>query len=176
MIEATQKKLREVRYFLAQLEHQANTATLDPSETVEFYLSAFLSAARSVTFVLEAEEPIRYPQWSPVWRELRTEGERKLLTRFTVARNRAVKRETPVVAEDYLASAANDPYKDLPIELRFFLIDEEEDRPVMAHRVLKGRLTPADNEEEIMHLCREYEVLLSQLVAAFLQAHSEPAA
>ena len=122
MIEATQKKLREATFFLSHLEREGTQAILSPTEAVEFYLSAFLSAARSVTFVLEAEEPAKYLEWSRTWRASLTESDRQLLAKFTSARNRALKRETPTVAEDWLASAAQDAYAALSAQSLFFLI------------------------------------------------------
>jgi len=169
VIPATTKKLRETRFFLAKLEREVTP--LEPShiEEAEFYFSAFLSAARSVTFVLEAEEPIKYVAWSPGWRASRSERERFLLHRFTDARNRALKRQTPSVAEDHAASVIA-PYGNLPPELIFFFMEEEQ--PLLGYRVLKCRLMPGEPEEEVVPLCREYERLLSVLVDEFLKAHT----
>ena len=168
MIEATQKKLREATFFLSHLEREGTQALLSPTEAVEFYLSAFLSAARSVTFVLEAEEPEKYPEWSRTWRASLTESDRQLLAKFTSARNRALKRETPTVAEDWLASAAQDAYAALSAESLFFFDGEF---PAVANRVLIGRLTPDSTQDEVVPSCRQYADLLSRLVAAFLKAH-----
>lgn len=169
MIEATQKKLREALFFLAQLERELSFPVLNQAEGVEFYFSAFLSAARSVTFVLEAEESSKYGEWSPVWRNSRSENERRLLSRFTGARNRALKRETPKVAEDHLASSMFTSNDNLPIGVRMSLW--EDDQQPMGYRVLRCRLTPDDAEEEVAPLCREYAALLSDLVRDFMEAH-----
>src|SRR5258706_6051871 len=135
MIEATQKKLREATFFLSHLDREGTQAMLSPAEAFEFYLSAFLSAARSVTFVLEAEEPEKYRAWSRTWRATLTESDRQLLGEFTTARNRAVKRETPTVAEDWLNSKRQHPYAGLPAEILFFFDGEF---PAVANRVLIG--------------------------------------
>ena len=166
MLEATQKKLREALFFLAHIERVAFSGTNEPREAAAFYVSAFLSAARSVTFALESEEPETYPDWSVRWRSTLTDGERKLLAAFTAARNRALKRETPEVQEDYIASALRDPFAGFPAELRFFF---QEELPDVADRVFKGRLFPERTEEELLPLCRQYIQLLSTLVAAFLE-------
>jgi hypothetical protein len=169
MIETTQKKLREALFFLSQLERELSSPALNQAEVAAFYFSAFLSAARSVTFVLEAEESAKYGQWSPVWRTSRSESERRLLSRFTGARNRALKRETPNVAEDRLASPMLTSYDNVPIGVRMCLWEDGE-QP-MGYRVLKCRLTPDDAEEEVAPLCREYAALLSDLVRDFMEAH-----
>src|SRR5436189_149029 len=146
MIEATQKKLREAHFFLSHLEREVTSSEPNQAEAIEFYFSAFLSAARSVTFVLEAEESSKYTRWSPLWRDSRSENERRLLSRFTTARNRALKRETPNVAEDRRATFLFDSCDSVPIEVRMFVF--EDDQPTARHRVLKCRLTPQDAEEE----------------------------
>jgi hypothetical protein len=46
----TRHKLREANFFLQQVK-----STLDQPETLSYYLSAFISAARSVTMVLQFE-------------------------------------------------------------------------------------------------------------------------
>ena len=52
------KKLREAEFFLRHLEGAVDAhVSADNPEVAEFYFSAFLSAARSVTFTLEAESP-----------------------------------------------------------------------------------------------------------------------
>lgn len=171
MIEGTQKKLREAHYFLGQLERELSSSPHNAAEAIEFHLSAFLSAARSVTFVLEAEDPSEYKEWWPAWLRARPEKERRLLSRFKDARNRALKRETPAIAEDRLSSTMFASYDNVPIAVRLSLWEEEEDHPTMVHRVLRFRLTPGDAEEEVVPLCREYARLLSQLVGDFMEAH-----
>ena len=49
-LEGTHRKLREADFFLQQCK-----LTLDQPEILGYYLSAFISAARSVTFVLQVE-------------------------------------------------------------------------------------------------------------------------
>jgi hypothetical protein len=169
MIEATQKKLKEAQFFLDQLERELTSSTHNLSEAAEFFFSAFLSAARSVTFVLDAEEHSKYGEWSPVWRNSRSEDERRLLSRFTNARNRALKRETPTVAEDRLASSVFASYDNVPIAVR--LSWEEEDYQPIGFHVLKCRLTPDDVEEEVVPLCRKYLALLKDLIGDFMEAH-----
>ena len=56
MIEATQKKLREARFFLSHLETENRRAVRNEPEAFDYFMSAFVSAARSVTFALQAEE------------------------------------------------------------------------------------------------------------------------
>jgi hypothetical protein len=161
MIDSTRKKLREAQFFLAQLEQQQRTHGLYPAEAVEFYLSAFLSAARSVTFVLAAEEPSRYKEWSADWRGARPEEDKRVLARFTDARNRALKRETPNVSEDWLGPSAS--YDGIPAHAIMAFLEDGE-LPI-SDRLFNARLTAGDDEEDVVSLCRQYAGLLADLVA-----------
>jgi hypothetical protein len=77
MIPETQRKLDEALFFF---KHLYKGAMGPPSNAPEFgyYLSAFLSAARSVTFVLQAEEKQHYDTWYPSWEARLVEDDRKL--------------------------------------------------------------------------------------------------
>ena len=169
MIEATQKKLREASFFLGRLEQALSDSEISSAETVDFYLSAFLSAARSVTFVLEAEAGSKYIEWSPAWRESRSESERRLLAKFTEARNRAVKRESPKTSQKHDELPAQSS-TGLPIGVAMFIFDDYDFQ--VADRSFSFQLTPKDVEQEIFPLCREYSLLLSELVADFIKSYA----
>lgn len=62
----TQRKLRETAYYLRLLEQKAAMAAHDPEEIL-YLLSAFLSAGRSVTLILQAEQKKAYDSWFPKW-------------------------------------------------------------------------------------------------------------
>jgi hypothetical protein len=72
----TKAKLDEARFFLDHLQKHRAAATSgsprkpDP-EPFAYYLSAFISAARSVTWVLQAEETEKYKAWLSGWEERR---------------------------------------------------------------------------------------------------------
>ena len=78
-IEATQKKLREARFFLRQIEVENRRAVRNEPEAFDFYFSAFVSAARSVTLTLQSEEKAKYDQWFSGWLSARSEEDRQLL-------------------------------------------------------------------------------------------------
>lgn len=77
-IPSTERKLREAAYFLQRLSDKAATPVRDPEEVLHL-LSAFLSAGRSVTFVLQVEAKEAYDSWFPAWRERLDTDEQKLL-------------------------------------------------------------------------------------------------
>jgi len=67
MLERTHKKLREAGYFLRLMSANSGKWFRQEPEAVDFYISAFVSAARSVTFVLRKECPTEYERWAPGW-------------------------------------------------------------------------------------------------------------
>lgn len=79
MIEATQRKLREARFFYRQLVAEGDKTITSEPEAFFYFLSAFLSAGRSVTWVLQTEEKNKYDAWFPQWKRTRSDDERKLL-------------------------------------------------------------------------------------------------
>jgi hypothetical protein len=65
-IEGVEKKLREGRFFLNKMiEHERRA--FGEKEPFDFYLSAFLSAARTVDYRLRHEQAAIYPAWRTAW-------------------------------------------------------------------------------------------------------------
>ena len=66
VIPETQRKLSEALFFFKLLYGQTQGPDYD-AEKFGYYLSAFLSATRSVTFVLQAEDKGHYDALYPAW-------------------------------------------------------------------------------------------------------------
>ena len=81
-MEATKKKMREAHFYLLKLEQEQAAIWRPEPEASDFYLSAFLSAARSVGDTIVAEEGEPYLEWYRVRRPNLTPEEDQLL-RFT---------------------------------------------------------------------------------------------
>jgi hypothetical protein len=79
-IPKTLKKLREARFFLARGTQAAQSTNLE-REDFDFYLSAFLSAGRSVTLVLRKEDKALYDAKYDPW-ESRLTPEDQALMKF----------------------------------------------------------------------------------------------
>ena len=93
MIPATQKKLREAKFFFAHLEQQARIPVWKATvEHAEFYFNALVSACRSVTFALQSESKVTYDAWYPNWLAARSTAEKLTLKRFNDERVKIVKR------------------------------------------------------------------------------------
>lgn len=91
-IPMTQKKLREARFFLQHLQRVGPQPVRNDPEHFDFFMSAFLSAARSVTFALHNEQTRHYGEWFPSWLDRRSEEDRSLLGFMKKQRNVAQKK------------------------------------------------------------------------------------
>jgi hypothetical protein len=60
-----EKKIREARFLLSKMAHQESLA-FSEREIFDFYMSAFLSAGRSITWRLEHQDK-RYKTWHDAW-------------------------------------------------------------------------------------------------------------
>jgi hypothetical protein len=65
-IENVEKKQREARFFLSKMIEQESRA-FGEREPFDFYLSAFLSASRSIDYRLRHEQAVIYPAWRNSW-------------------------------------------------------------------------------------------------------------
>ena len=84
------KKLREATFFLDHMRAIWPTAML-ADESFDFFLSAFLAAARSVTLVLQAEQKVAYDAWFPGWGDALPSDEKGLLKFLKNERNDILK-------------------------------------------------------------------------------------
>jgi hypothetical protein len=76
ILKNSKAKLDEARFFLSHLQAYRSAATSGnprkPNpEPFAYYLSAFISAARSVTWVLQAEQKEKYDAWLAGWEDRR---------------------------------------------------------------------------------------------------------
>jgi len=102
MIDATQKKLREARFFAQMLGKVNRQPGCNEPEEFEFYLSGFLSAARAVTFALQYEEKDKYDAWFPAWFNNRGPEDQALLKDMITHRNSVQKRGGAETDQDWV--------------------------------------------------------------------------
>lgn len=84
MLRRTQKKLREAQFFLSavQTEYEKVLFEKEP-EVLEFYLSAFISAGRSVTFAMSKDAGGSTGAWTTAWiKRLPSADDKKLMEFF----------------------------------------------------------------------------------------------
>lgn len=101
MIDVTQKKLREARFFAEMLGKMNRQPVRNEPEQFEYYLSAFLSAARAVTWVLQHEEKDKYDAWSISWFNSRSPEDQTLLKDMITRRNFVQKRGGTETDQDW---------------------------------------------------------------------------
>lgn len=173
MIERTKKKLREAQFFLAKLQRESQTRPPSEPEATEFYLSAFLSAARSVTFALQYEEKNKYDTWFPGWLERRTSDERKLLDFLKIQRNYAQKRGRAEVTSAWqyvpVTKARWEQGAHPAYEVRWW---GPPGTPPPEVGVLLYRFRGAGDDTDVTATCDRGLGLLTGLVQAFEEAHS----
>ncbi len=172
----TDRKLSEAEFFLQQLtkeyerggrrsgyvsfehyEEESNkTPPAGPSQAFEYYLSAFLSSARSVTLVLQYEAKETYDAWFPGWIEKLCAGDRELFKFMNEQRVAEIHKlgvqflmEEKAVSSGQLAGLFEIP-------------------PVIgvSEWHLKG---PGDKSQDAVGVCERYLTLLVQLLREFRQ-------
>ncbi len=172
MIPLTEMKLREAKFFFALLhKSRQHTVNGDP-EVFVFYLSAFLSAARAVTFALQFEEKTNYNTWFPPWLESRNKKERKLLKFMVKQRNSAQKRGSPAfTAADWkwipITQVKSDAQRShLTYGVQFWAPwrqGAQVGRPVYHFEEFSG------DQKEVTSVCTQYLDILDELVKDFVQ-------
>jgi hypothetical protein len=166
MIELTKDRLEEARFFLGQLrQHKAREARPNkpPPEHFRYYLNAFLNAARSVTLVLEKEEPEKYNE--------RAEAEDALRALMRRMRNISVHEgriETTIRSEEVPIIVAPSPYQVHALRAQ-----------ALSLRKSGGPWTSSDvhyvqlngTEQEVVAACQQYVDYLAKLVQDFIDKH-----
>ena len=133
-------------------------------------MSAFVSAARSVTFALQAEEKAKYDAWFPGWLAARAEDDRKLLTLMVSQRNAEQKQG----GGEYRVEWGFAPVTELSSEAlggRVIWAAPPGVPPPQVGRPIRY-MGPAGQDSEALAACRRYCELLSELVGTFIKVHS----
>lgn len=171
MIEAAQRKLREARFFYRHLERERyrSDRDLDP-EGFRFYFSALISAARSVTWAMQSEEPKRYAAWEPHWTAQLSSDDKKLEKLTNEMRLDEVKRRGADVSTTFEEMTAGELLKEMggdPASL---------DKLYPGGSKLKsGRpryfFENDDGDTDLLVLSKRYLDYLERKVGSFLAAH-----
>lgn len=174
MVEATQKKLREAKFFYRLLHEASLEAVRYEPETFEYYLNAFLSAARSVTFALQCEEKDKYDAWFPTWFGYRSEQERQLLNFLKEQRNYAEKRggaEVNVVWEYIPVTEVRTDNRGHPAYGFHWLGPPGTPPPRVGIPIHSFELS--GDQQKVTSACKRYVDILDGLVRDFIQAHCQ---
>jgi hypothetical protein len=175
LIEATQKKLREALFFFEELSKAGRKVIRNDPEVFSHFLSAFLSAARSVTFALQREEKEKYDAWFSRWFDELAEEDRQLFGLFVQQRNQNEKRGSA----------------DVDVVIEFIpLINVRQDRqghpayglhwfgppgvPPPEVGVSTSYFEFNGSQLEVTLACDRYVRLLERLVADFIHSYERP--
>lgn len=171
MLEVTQEKLREAAFFLRRLTEASHTLVGEEAQAFPYYLNAFLSAGRSVTFALQAEEKHKYDAWFPVWFGRQTAEAQDLFDFMKGQRNYVLKRGRADVTyslEFVPIVKAHPAERRQAVAFQWFG-PPGVPPPAIGRRALHFQLSGSPSE--VSHTCARYLKLLESLVADFLGAH-----
>lgn len=168
MISATKKKLAEAQFFFDRLSREGRP--LAPGVHFDFYFSAFLSAGRSVTFVLRKEEKEAYDAWFPDWKRNCISTDDQDLLKFM--NDQRVNAIHMTGAEFHLS------HTEIPME-QFMQEVSHRGWQMFMHQGVPGtrppnqigkvRTFPARDNQDVVAACRKYLELLCRLVSEFEQ-------
>lgn len=167
---ATRKKLRESRFFYDLLvSAEGQIMKQQGEEASDYYLSAFLTAARSVPCVLESEEKLRFKKWYKQWKRRLKPADRSTWEFHVKQRVKSVHAR----GAETRAVATSDPVQELQMELArrggaaYFFGGAARTEPPTITRTSQEfpTRTPAD----VATSCRAFLDLVSRLVDDFEQ-------
>jgi hypothetical protein len=146
-------------------------------EILDFHLSAFLSAARSVTFVLQVEEKDKYDSWFPDWFAKRTASERHALDLIKTQRNLALKTGAPEVTSGWtLVPQGRSHIQWQHMYARFPVSDFHQDAQVgVPTLVFAPDADNFANMDVVAACCKDCVEVLELLVRDFATHFGEPA-
>jgi hypothetical protein len=168
-IPKTRKKLREAEFFLGQLSEKAKSLNLEP-EKADFYLSAFLSAARSVTLFCQFEEKALYDTWFLFFQVGLSRPEEKLLCDMNKQRVAEVHQGGAGIRPKIESSPVTrfDVHANNPLASSMIGCDPPGIPPAeVGQRVLYFQL--AGETVEVLATCKTYLSLLRRFVNDFEQ-------
>ncbi|MBI3695603.1 MAG: hypothetical protein HY238_12290 [Acidobacteria bacterium] len=173
MIDVTQRKLREAEFFLWHLVDDGQKAVRNEPEAFGFYLSAFLSAGRSVTFALQYEEKAKYDKWFPHWFGNLSAEDQNLLKFSKDQRNSEQKRggaDVTVIWEYVPVTQVRTERATHPAYGFHWFGPPGTPPPrvgIPVHLFESSR-----GDQQVTLACQRYVGLLARLVEDFVQAHS----
>jgi hypothetical protein len=172
MIERTKARLDEARSFLCELQREKfnQVQNAKPTASSEFFsrLDAFITAARSVTWVLQNEEKQKYDAWKDSPGATLTTKEQEIFNLINEMRIGIEKRGRPgIVARRERVIIPENPD---PIAGTQYFGLPEWGRPTTNIDVyyLEG------TDREVVSICEQYLEILTRLIDDFAQKYLQP--
>jgi hypothetical protein len=169
LIPKTHKKLREARFFMNWLLLESRTPRHD-REDFYFYLSAFLTAARSVRDVLDNEHP-SYGAWYDIWKRNLPTEESRLIDFTNGQRNIEVHEQGAKTQDVEVWVPINTVHVDPPSHPAygsFVYGPPDAPTPEMAQKVYYFDIH--GTQEKVVDVCRRYVELVDRMVGDFNRA------
>lgn len=171
-IPLTRRKLRQARFFLGHLGGCQPTVVRPQSEAAEFFLEAFLTAARAVSLALQKERKAEWDAWILAWDAKLSDADRELWNFLVEQRNKAQKEGTAAVAQRTTALLLHE----------FIARASLEGAEYWIHTGVPGTPHPTFNVREVrfsdypdvplIDYCTRCLDYLERMVCAFEQAHA----
>jgi hypothetical protein len=173
-LNATKFKLAEAHFFYAKLCGVGSRVVVQRPEEFHFYLSAFLSAGRSVTLVLQAEHKAKYDAWFPDWKAALPMDQAALLVNFNEQRvatihlksARVIQGEEMISGAEYLAAAS--------LEGADIEISGPPGVPLPTFRKVVRSFSFDGAQSEVLQSAGQYLALVQRLVADFEGRYALP--
>ena len=165
MLDSTRHKLREAAFYYSALSAEGRRIMRNEPEVLGYYLSAFLSATRSVADYLETEEGDRYRAWFATRKLSLTDDEQKLLRFTNLERTKTVHIAGPSLEHSETWVSAHE----LAVELdaaggEYEMWSQPLGTPLPQVRRPTAKFSGRDDEASVSDTCRRYLDLLNSLV------------
>ena len=167
-IDKVEKKLREADFFLNKMRQHESKAFGD-REPFDFFLSAFLSACRTVDYRLRHEQPAIYPAWRDAWEANRAPNESKLIKFIVDDRNTEVHESSSSRSSKLEGFEVRGSYSDNSGTLEVFGVPT----PLFGSGPRATVYKPSysfnidGSDRSATEVCGEYLKLLTEMIASF---------
>lgn len=159
------RKLREAAFFLAEMRRRDGSPRLDMEEEFGYFLSGFLSAARSVSFVLRKENPARYEGARDLWLTALDPAMRAFVDVMRDQRNAALKEGTIAAQQEVEQVSPLKAYGKHPISVPIILPWAFAEGATIG--VTKYVLDVDSIHRPAVEACQDYLAVLELLVSRF---------
>ncbi len=164
-IPQTKRKLREARYFYGKMHERARMA-FGEHEEFDFFLSAFLNAGRSVSFVLQKERSDEYKAFFSAWKKALQPSEQQLLDFMNSERVSEVHRTGSTRDRQNVVIPIRHSYRDESGSVSLAAPPGLEKNPASVFKPVY--FFKVDGiERNVLDVCKEYIDLLGVLIEEF---------
>jgi hypothetical protein len=169
MLGATQRKLREAQFFYRHLLDVQQGKRNEP-EAFSFFFSAFIQAARNVTWVMGSEGKNKYDVWKPLWERELTEEEKKLEKLTNELRLDETKRRGAEIIVEPEEVETYELLRNFEIQMgRPAYLMEAQPGSIVTPKFYRPAhyLETEDGKAKVTEICKRYLDFLEKKVAAF---------